>query len=626
MARNVKTMDSVERADRVHGVDVTDVQMDAEGKHVDAKKCKRDVDVDMDMKTEAKAITETEGEVNAGGGGGGEAEEQWLSFRPLVTVEWLAKGKPLQSHINMAMALLHDVLVELFGEPRLNGLRHAEPDVNFFAHITSTFQNSVAKRDWKRPTATQVTGLLKAILQKIQVPSPVLRAFQLVAPERTNNPIIGRVGRLDKNDATRLRVEGWLQLLSQWSHNHSPGSQRNVIGWILRRFIPACGLRVDAWPSDPKPAILALCQNQELLDRVTKTDSRKQHWTEVFVNSVLELDIAFPKRVRTRTRRKREEEDKDNGNGNDEGDAHLISAPDLDRLQAVMSENAEDELLLVLLLTSGVRIGGYANLKVAEVADVVKGRWQVRRIGKTTEKGPKNFSFLIHPRAQTLLASWLNRHRGFDSNEYVFPGRFGYKRSTQYFRNRFKLACKKAGLQGKEFHLHSLRHCYAHMLKEAGNSTETIAKLINHSSAQTTQQHYLKESMLEVTQRANIPWMPKEPDAKPRTHIPNFLQKSSASSSSTSSTSSHPSHSSHPSSLARSSRSSFASPSTSTSTSPSTATSGTSSFTATDAATGTGPDTSSTTSSSSSLTYADVMKKLQIFNATHIPTIGKYKI
>ena len=67
--------------------------------------------------------------------------------------------------------------------------------------------------------------------------------------------------------------------------------------------------------------------------------------------------------------------------------------------------------------------------------------------------------------------------------------------------------CRAQGLVGKQYHPHSLRHSYAHILLETGNSVDVVAKCLNHSSSAVTEQFYLVESAVEVNARANIPWM-----------------------------------------------------------------------------------------------------------------------
>ena len=62
-----------------------------------------------------------------------------------------------------------------------------------------------------------------------------------------------------------------------------------------------------------------------------------------------------------------------------------------------------------------------------------------------------------------------------------------------------------AGLAEKKFHPHSLGHTYSHIIHEAGNFVDVIAKLIGHSNPAVTQKYYLTESSAQVAHRAKIP-------------------------------------------------------------------------------------------------------------------------
>ena len=82
--------------------------------------------------------------------------------------------------------------------------------------------------------------------------------------------------------------------------------------------------------------------------------------------------------------------------------------------------------------------------------------------------------------------------------------------------------CNDCGLNGKEFHPHALRHSFAHILLESGNSVDLVPKCLNHSSTSITEAFYLKESAAQVAARASIPWLQGEKE-QPRDPLPRFL-------------------------------------------------------------------------------------------------------
>ena len=99
--------------------------------------------------------------------------------------------------------------------------------------------------------------------------------------------------------------------------------------------------------------------------------------------------------------------------------------------------------------------------------------------------------------------------------------------STETVRHYFHVICLKAGLTGNQFHPHALRHSFAHILLESGNSSAVVASLMNHSSSVTTEKFYLRESAEELTARANIPWLQgQDKKRKLETVLPVFLDDS----------------------------------------------------------------------------------------------------
>ena len=120
------------------------------------------------------------------------------------------------------------------------------------------------------------------------------------------------------------------------------------------------------------------------------------------------------------------------------------------------------------------------------------------------------------------MGQWLHQHRPASSTPYLFPGTTGEHISTEAIRVRFQKLCTQAGLSGKEFHPHALRHTYAHLLLETGNSTDVVSKCLNHSSTEVTEKFYLKENIEEVTQRATIPWL-REDSKRKEIPLPSFL-------------------------------------------------------------------------------------------------------
>lgn len=184
----------------------------------------------------------------------------------------------------------------------------------------------------------------------------------------------------------------------------------------------------------------------------------------------------------------------------------------------------------MLMLTTGLRVGGVVKILVNNVADVRNGAHVVRDQGRTKEKGGRFEHFPICPAVKEIFQDWLATHRRADAGPFLLPGAIESRcLTTECVRRRFKAMCDRLQLEGPEFHPHALRHTHAHILLECGNSLETVSKSLHHKSVTVTQQVYLKESAAEVMSRINAPWarMETAEQKKKRTvqGLPTFLRE-----------------------------------------------------------------------------------------------------
>lgn len=444
----------------------------------------------------------------------------WLRLRSVVVPAWFTEGKPTQGQINMALVLLSKVLQILFGNLSVDALRQGPLDVLFFQKVSSACESALAGRK-TRPTVTRTVRILRRILLQLNVPAPIVRAFELPPLPRKWDVVLGRkYGSFASSHPVRHMLECWLQKIRQHTPTRSERTLRNMLFFYLGLAFPRLGFALEDFLDVPAVRPRFLCLEKERLlyacgDSRGPNLLRNLRWLTFFVSRIVEVeldwrDVRLPPPSRTCAI--------------DDGDPHRIAKPDLERLyEAAKASSAEDELFFLLLLTTGMRIGGYANLETRWVAEVLDGRWCAKEQGKTIEKGAHIFHFKLHPRVRALLAEWLNKERGFCASPFLFPGKFGGRRSTDYFRKRFRRLCQRAGLHGRQFHPHSLRHCYSHILLELGNTAETVSKLIGHACVTTTIKHYLKESAAEVCERAIVPWMPRSKPADPLEPVPDFL-------------------------------------------------------------------------------------------------------
>jgi integrase/recombinase XerD len=152
--------------------------------------------------------------------------------------------------------------------------------------------------------------------------------------------------------------------------------------------------------------------------------------------------------------------------------------------------------LLMTLYATGVRRAELTHLKVS---DIDSKRMVIHVQGG---KGRKDRDILLSPK----LLDELKRHwRGLrrKSSVWLFPGNRWHTGDTPITTKVVWDACKeaaqRAGLQ-KHVHPHTLRHCFATHLLEAGADLRTIQKLLGHSDLEETAKYlHLSRRHLNAT-------------------------------------------------------------------------------------------------------------------------------
>lgn len=305
----------------------------------------------------------------------------------------------------------------------------------------------------------------------------------------------------------------WEQCIRKATHNRSALSLRNILCFFKGPVLRALQIDLAHWPpEDTERAAQVLLRDEGVICG----QQRKKHlWLQLFVTHILKstqrLKLSAQGPILAASWDSRE-------------DRHRLSPAELDRINVFAKQDSLDELLFLMLLTTGMRIGAFASLKRQAVAELIDGRWHAKPIGSAREKNNKRFSFHLHPRVRELLESWL---QGVEEGiEYVFPSRVRSRvcLSTEALRMRFRRLCTRAGLHGPHLHPHSLRHTFAHMMLALGNAPDLVSKLLNHSGVTTTQMYYLRESTADVSNRATLPWLPRSDTIQQA--VPAFLQAS----------------------------------------------------------------------------------------------------
>jgi site-specific recombinase XerD len=169
----------------------------------------------------------------------------------------------------------------------------------------------------------------------------------------------------------------------------------------------------------------------------------------------------------------------------------VLGQKEVERLLLATTKQ-RDRCLLMTAYATGLRVSELVRLKVSAIDSE---RMMVR---VEQGKGKKDRYTVLSPRLLTELRSYWKEHR---SPIYLFPNRKGGPISIDYAQRIYNLAKLRAGIQ-KGHGIHTLRHCFATDLLEAGVDLRTIQTLLGHNSMVSTER-YLQIRQHKITTTAN---------------------------------------------------------------------------------------------------------------------------
>jgi integrase/recombinase XerD len=154
-----------------------------------------------------------------------------------------------------------------------------------------------------------------------------------------------------------------------------------------------------------------------------------------------------------------------------------------DEIRCVINavKNIKHRMLLSLMYSTGMRLNEIANLKIEEVDS------KQMRIRITSGKGKKD-------RYVPLSAMILNELRyyyvQYRPETFLFNGAGkGRKYAPRTIQHILQLALAKAGLQNKNYSIHTIRHSFATHLIDNGTDLQAIQQLMGHQHINQTVQY-----------------------------------------------------------------------------------------------------------------------------------------
>lgn len=155
------------------------------------------------------------------------------------------------------------------------------------------------------------------------------------------------------------------------------------------------------------------------------------------------------------------------------------------------ADNLKRKVILLLAYSAGLRASEIVRLKVS---DIDSKRMMIRVV---ESKNKKDRYTILNPHTLNELRRYWVKYR---PQTYLFPGKDGEHTHACSFLalKSWRIARKRAGIT-KGRGVHSLRHCFATHLLEAGVDLRTIQVMMGHSSISTTAT-YLKVTKKHIEQ------------------------------------------------------------------------------------------------------------------------------
>jgi integrase/recombinase XerD len=165
----------------------------------------------------------------------------------------------------------------------------------------------------------------------------------------------------------------------------------------------------------------------------------------------------------------------------------ILSPEEVRRLLAVVA-HPRQQLMLRLAYGCGLRLGEVMHLRLADI-DSARGLLWVRG-----GKGGKDRGVPLPNCLLEELRTYWRIHRPAD---YLFANRQGKPLHGAVLQRAIAQALVVSGLT-KAATVHTLRHCYATHMLEAGTDLATLQRLLGHSHVQTTMRYlHLRSERLQ---------------------------------------------------------------------------------------------------------------------------------
>jgi site-specific recombinase XerD len=169
----------------------------------------------------------------------------------------------------------------------------------------------------------------------------------------------------------------------------------------------------------------------------------------------------------------------------------VLSRAEVERLLGAIG-NLKHRAAVMVLYCGGLRLEECVKLRPCHIES---GGMKIRI--EQGKGGKDRYTLLSHRALQTLR----EYYKTYRPREWLFEGRCGGQEvrpmSGRMLQKVVTSAAARAGI-GKRVHAHTLRHCFATHLLEAGVALQVIQRLLGHGSVKTTTIYtHVSQAMLD---------------------------------------------------------------------------------------------------------------------------------
>jgi site-specific recombinase XerD len=157
-------------------------------------------------------------------------------------------------------------------------------------------------------------------------------------------------------------------------------------------------------------------------------------------------------------------------------------------------ENVKHRAMFMLLYSTGIRLSELAHLRITDIDS------RNMRVKVVQGKGAKDRYTILSQQVLLELRAYYVQYRPV---EYLFNGMGkGRKYSLRSIEKVVENAIIKAGLENKNYSVHTIRHSFATHLVDNGTDVHTVKELLGHNSLATTMR-YLHMSTRRINSVVN---------------------------------------------------------------------------------------------------------------------------